>query len=261
MSENPYAPPAADVETPARGGPMEGTGDFLIGQCFSDAWATTWASFPLWLGVGLASGIVMMLSGLTIIGIFLVWPVVVYGVVLFLLRVHDGTAAFDDLWAGFRNYGSTLGSGFALGFLMVLLTYVGQIPAIIGTFSGSLSLTIVGQILTFAWSFVLVRFYFAFFLWVDRDERPIDAIGLSWTLTAPVKWKMIGLNFCMTAIFMVLAIPVLLAIVVAGVADSSVAFALGGVVTAALVAPASMVAYMLWVSAFRQLAGRSEVVR
>ncbi|MCP5055904.1 MAG: hypothetical protein GY937_04170 [bacterium] len=260
MSENPYAPPSADVET-ASSGTMDGTGDFQIGQCVSDAWSGTWASFPLWLGVGIAATLMLVGAAVTVIGIFLVWPVLFYGVGAFLLAVHDGRANFDDLWAGFRNYGTTLGSGLLFFFLMALLSYVGQIPVFLGMLTESTGLTVAGQLVNLIWAFVLVRFYFAFFIWVEQSAAPTEAIRRSWTMTGPVKWKLIGLLFVMGAIYMVPLVPIIALFIPAIASDSGVILVLGGILAVVLMSPATMIGYLIWVSAYRQVAGRPEVAR
>ena len=258
MSENPYAPPSATVESPA-GGAAEGTGTFMIGQCLSDAWATTWASFPLWLGVGIVGSIVFVLSGLTIIGIFLVWPVLSYGGVVLFLRIHDGNAELGNLWAGFDNYGSNLASGLGLWILMSIVSYVGQIPLFIATLTDSLVWMAVGQVVNLVWAFVLVRFYFAFFLWVEEGAGPVDALGRSWTLTGPVKWKLIGLLFVLMAIVMVPLALLLVVLIPAAASQSAAILSVGILAFTVLMIPATMIGYMMYVSAYRQVVGRPEV--
>ena len=259
MSENPYTPPAANVEGPA-GGLAGGTGTFSIGQCVSDAWATTWANFPLWLGVGIVGSIAFALSGLTVIGIFLVWPVLSYGAVVFVLRMHDGNADFGDLWAGFNDYGSNLASGLGLWVLITLLGYVGQIPLLIATFAESAVGMVVGQLINLIWVFVIVRFYFAFFVWVEEGAGPIEALGRSWALTSAVKWKVIGLILVMGAIFMVALVPLFVLLIPAAAGESPGLMAVGMLAFVVMMFPATMIGYMLYVSAYRQVAGRPEVV-
>jgi len=260
MSENPYAPPSADVEAPT-GGTLAGTGDFQIGQCVSEAWSTTWASFPTWLWVGIVATLMLLGSVVTVIGFFLVGPVLAYGVGVFLLGVHDGRAEFSDLWAGFRNYGSTLGSGLFFFFLMALLTYVGQIPVFLGMLTESTGMAVAGQLVNLVWAFVLVRFYFAFFIWVEGQAGPMEAIGRSWTMTGPVKWKMIGLMFVMGAIYAVPLVPLFALFIPAIASDSGALLGVGTLAAVILMTPTLMIGYLLWISAYRQVAGRPEVVR
>ncbi len=256
MSENPYAPPTSEVEAPVWA--QEGSGDFSIGQCLSDAWAATWASFPLWLGVMVMAGFALLLSGITIIGIFVVWPVLLYGGVRFLLRVHDGEAATDDVWSGFQSWGRVLAQGLALMFLMTLLGYVGQIPVLIGTFTENAVLIGVGYLVNLAWTFIMIRFYFAFFLWVEQDAQPVEALGSSWTMTGPVKWKMIGLVLVMGAIYLAAILPAALVFIPAFASESAAALFFGAVVAIALMLPTTMIGYLIFVSAYRQMAGRPE---
>lgn len=260
MSDNPYSPPIADVE-PAFGEPTGGTGTFSIGQCFSDAWATTWRNFPQWLGVGLVAGFLMALSMVTVVGIFLIWPVLLYGGVVYVLAVHDGAGKLADLWKGFSNFGSTLGSGLGLMFLLAILAYAGQIPLLVGTLADSAVLSGVGQIINLVWSFVMVRFYFALFLWVEHGTGPVDAIGQSWTMTARVAWKMVGLMLLLTVLISVPAFVIVLGMIPAVASESSVAIGIGSLAFLALILPLTMISYMLFVSAYRQMVGSSGAAR
>ncbi|MCP3986996.1 MAG: hypothetical protein GY723_21620 [bacterium] len=260
MSDNPYAPPSADVEAPTDG-LVQGTGDFGVGQCVSDAWSATWAGFPVWLGAGIMATLMLLGSAVTVIGIFLVWPVLFYGVGVFLLGVQDGRADSSDLWAGFRNYGSTLGNGLAFFGLMAALSYLGQIPIFVGMLSDSVALTVAGQLINIIWAFVLVRFYFAFFIWVEHRAGPVEAIGQSWAMTRPVMWKMIGLMFVMGAIYAVPIIPLAALMIPAIASDSAALLGLGAILTIVLMTPTMMIGYLLWASAYRQVAGRPEATR
>lgn len=258
MSDNPYAPPSADVDAPV-GGPVEGSGSFLVGQCFSDAWAATWANLPLWLGVAVVASLLMGASAITVIGGFVVAPLLAYGGVRFMLNVHDGCAAFADLWSGFREQPvSIVLRGLALMFLTLVVLYVGQIPLLIGTFTESMTLMGVGQIINIVWAFVVVRFYMAFFLWVEMGLGPIEALGRSWTMTAPVKWKMMGLAI-VASLLVIVPVGLAMAMMVPGIASESPLWIMvGAIAMFVLMVPAMMVSSLLYVSAYRQMAGRPE---
>ena len=73
-------------------------GDFTIQRALSDGWNATVSNFPLWLGVGLVACLVGGVSIITVIGYFLVLPVLSYGGVKFLLNMLDGKAEFNDLF-------------------------------------------------------------------------------------------------------------------------------------------------------------------
>lgn len=260
MSDNPYAPPEADV-TPVPSGStaVGGTGDFSIGQSFSDAWAAMWAGFPLWLGFGVVASIAFGLSAMTVIGLFLAWPGLVYGATLFLLRLHDGDAALGDLWEGFRTYTPTTLNGLGLGLLLVLLTYVGQIPVLVATVVDSTGALVVAQFVNFVWAFVLVRFYFALFLWVDQGFGPTEALQGSWRMTGPVFWKMVGLMFLLSALMLpgiLAALVTVLPAVATDTAGFGVVAAVGGILAVVLVSAASVLGYLMFASAYRQVAGR-----
>ena len=234
MSENLYAPPRADLG-PGAGEAAIGTGDFEIARCVSEAWAATRSNFPLWLVVGVIWTLAVLASAATVIGIFLALPVLMWGMYVFFLRMHDGGAAFGDAFGGFSRYGEALGG--MLGFLLVsiLIAAIGQVPSQIGAATHTTSLIAVGFLVNLGVTFfVATRINFAPFLMVDRDRRLGEALRESWASTDRTKWK-VGLLLLAT-----------FAVVIAGL----IAFLIG-------VIPASVMAYLMWVSAYRQIFGRA----
>jgi hypothetical protein len=233
MSDNPYAPPSADLGA-ERGGrqPLGGRGDFDIGECLSDAWANTWANFPLWLGVGLVFIAAAAVSVVSVIGIVLVLPVLTWGVTYFGLRMHDGRAEFGDLFAGFSQYGSALTGMLGCIVLIMLVGIVGQSVQLVGDFSGNETLSIVGGFITVAFAiFVTPRLTFAYFFVVE-GVPPAESLSRAWEVTGPTKWKIVALVF------------IGIAVMVAGM----LALVVGLI-------PAAQVIYLMWISAYRQTVG------
>ena len=232
MPDNPYEPPQAPI-TDERALALEGTGTFDVMQCFSEAWSDTWANFPLWLGVWIVAVLIYAVSAVLVVGLILVWPVLTFGLVLFYLNMSDQRAEFEDLFAGFRSYGSALVSGLLLFVVMYVISLVGQSVQLAGQLSGSEFLVGIGLLVNLAWTFaVMLRLYFAPLLWVDRDMSPIEAIQTSWEVTRGQTLKLIGLAI---ASFLVLVVGFIALIV--------------GVI------PAMNVSYLAWVSAYRQVVG------
>jgi hypothetical protein len=65
-------------------------GEIDIKSCFKQAWKTCWANFPGWIGVMLVGGIVATLSAITIVGYFLVIPVLGAGAAIYILNALKG---------------------------------------------------------------------------------------------------------------------------------------------------------------------------
>src|SRR5882672_3480827 len=107
MSDERYAPPTAALGDPTR---ARGTGRIDLGEAFREAWAATWANFPLLLAVWLLFFILAALSALTLVGLFLVLPVLAWGGTRFTLNVIDGGGEVGDLFSGFSDYGRVLGT-------------------------------------------------------------------------------------------------------------------------------------------------------
>ena len=235
MSDNPYDPPEAPIAD-ERALAVGGTGSFDLGRCFSEAWDDTWRNFPLWLGVGVVALLVFVLSGITIIGILLVWPVLGWGMVRFYLNMTDQKATFNDLFAGFSNYGMTLVGMLVLVIALQVLGLIGQSVQYVGQLAGNDELMLTGLVINLFWVFgVMIRLYFAVLYLVDQELGPVEALQASWEATRGQSFKLIGL----------------------AIASAAVVFA-GLVVFIVGVIPASVMAYLMWTSAYRQVVGRPE---
>jgi len=232
MSDDRYAPPQANLTDASA--TAAGTGSFDLGLAFNEAWAATWANFGLLLGVGLVGGLLVLASTVTVVGVFLLVPVFAWGGIRFMLNIIDGQAEFADLFCGFQDYGRSLLAMLLLFVLSSLISALGQALNLIGTAANLPVLEAIGTIVNLAWTFlVMARLNFAWFYAVDQGLGPVEALQASWDATAELK-----LN-CAALIVMSLAVIVigLLCLIV-------------GVI------PASMIAYLLPVSAYRQMVGR-----
>lgn len=233
MSDNPYEPPGSAI-TDERALALEGTGTFDIGQCLSDAWDDTWANFPLWLGVMLLGALVMVASVLTVVGIIFLIPVLIWGIARFYLNMTDRRASFGDLFAGFSNYGAVLVNTLVLMICLQVLAFIGQSVQLVGQFSESVELIVIGGAVNLVWAFgVMVRFYFGILLLVDRGLGAVESLQVSWEMTRGQTLKLVGLLLT-TAVIALLGLLVLVI----------------GVI------PASVMGYLMWTSAYRQMVGR-----
>lgn len=232
MSDDRYAPPRAPLadEPTATGG----TGTFDLGVSFNQAWSLTWANFGLLLGTGLVGLLLMAVSAVTVVGIFLLVPVFVWGGIRFMLNVIDGNAEFGDLFSGFQDYGRVLLAMLLLGVLSFLINLLGQSLSLVGSAAGVPSLELIGSLLNLAWAlFVMARLNFAWFYAVDQGLGPVESLQASWDATTGLK----GSCAALVVMSIVVIIIGLLALVV-------------GVI------PALMIAYLLPASAYRQMVGR-----
>jgi hypothetical protein len=225
---NPYAPPKTDEASA-----QTTAGDFDIGRAVNDAWEATKRYFPLWLGVGIVGTILMVLSAITIIGYFLVVPVLGWGMTKFLLNMQDGRADFNDLFSGFSQYGKALGRTLLLGLIYILMSVLAESVTFVGMFTKSDVLQAIGGFIYLVVAFgLIVRMYFAMFFIVDRDMGATDSLAASWQATQGKTWKLIG--FAIVA--SVLAVSGLIGLCV-------------GVVFTV------MMSYVMYASAYRQMVG------
>ena len=232
LSQNPYSPPTALLE-PEVDADVTGTGDFEIGLCLSEAWATTWANFPLWLGVWVVGMLCMAASVLTIIGIVALLPVIAWGFTRFSVAMHDRRAKFGDLFSGFSRYGSALGAMLALIVVNMLAGAPTQVLARLAPYTDSMALQLSAVALHLVVSLVVtVRLSFAPLLVVDRGLGGFAAVAESWRVTGTRQGKLIRLNLLGGLVF------------VAGL------LALGiGII------PAFVIVYLMTISAYRQMLG------
>ena len=236
MSENPYAPPKAELGVPGAG-PLEGRGDFEIGRCLSEAWAGTWANFPLWLGAGLVWGVATLFAAVTVIGLLLV-PVLAWGATRFVLRMYDGEAEFGDVFSGFSRFGDVFVPMLSLSVIFMVLSLLVQSVQFYGAFEGNNLVYGIGYAISIAFGLLVSpRLMMSFFYLVDRDLPALDALSQAWRDTGPTMWKLV--------LLMILSQVIVFAGVLA---------LLVGVI------PASVMSYLLFASAFRQLAGRPAAV-
>ena len=234
MSDNPYSPPAADLERAPAAGGIAGTGDVDIGRCLSDAWAATWENFPLWLGVGIVGSLAMVLATVSVLGIPLLLPHLVWGSYNFVLRMHDGEAEFGDLFEGFSRYAAVLGSVLGAGLAFVALNVVFQSIQIFGAATDSTMLILLGYVVVLAFGiFVSPRLMLCFFYLVERDMGGIEALQAAWAATDRAKWKFAVMVLLSYAIVLVGALALLIGLI-----------------------PATAITYLMWASAYRQIEGR-----
>jgi hypothetical protein len=234
MSDNLYAPPNADLDiaTP----PAAGAGDFDLRRCFAEGWERCWDNFPLWLAAGIVITLATVAASVTIIGIPFVLPILFWGAFYFFLRMYDGGAALGDLFSGFSRYGSALLP--MLGFWLLL--FVIGLPAnglvqygLADPASPNYPLIALGYALSIVVGlFVTSRLTFAAFLIVDRDYSLGRALSEAWTRTGPLAGKVALLMLAMIA-----------------------AILLGFVALCVGMIPASVVGYLAWTSAYRQIWG------
>jgi len=229
MSHSAYAPPNADLRT---GTDELGTGEFDFGRCMSEAWDNTWANFGLWLGVSIVGGMAILLAVITVIPALFVVPVLVWGFTQFYLRMHDRTAMFGDLFSGFSCYGRALGGMLLFSLAWLIIWLPGQVLSQIGAQSGDALLSLVSLIFSLASLVILPRLVFTPLLMVDRGLSCPDALSRSWQVTANVKWKMLGLMILQSLLIM-----------------AGVLFFFVGII------PASVMSYLLVISAYRQVVG------
>ncbi len=193
MTQNPYEPPKARLadDSQQRRGELR---EFDIGECLSDSWTLTWASFPTWLAIGFVGSLLLLASALLIVPLLVVVPVLVWGTTLFYLNVVDGRERFGDLFRGFSTFGSALLSMIGWYVATVLIGLIGQSVQMAGSLIGSAELIGLGVIVNLVWTVAVVsRLYFGPFFIVDQGMGPIEALEASWEGTKRQKLRTAGL--------------------------------------------------------------------
>ena len=226
-------PPANPFEAPASQSPYE-QGDtvrtFDIGVALSDGWQACWRSFGAWIVAGLVVTIAAIFATATVIGVFVVLPVLWWGFVHFTLRALDGNAELGHAFAGFSRFGEALAAMLGLSLLMIPLSLIGQIPVWVSPLFGDSAgpvVMLIGQAFNLAWSLaIMIRFQLAPFFIVDQRMGVIDSMRASWRSTSQSK-LMLVLFYIVTFLvavlgLMALVVGVIPAVIIAMGATASV---------------------------------------
>lgn len=244
MSESPYgANPFEAPQVPSRTAQINpGILDPIA--ALSAGWEATKRNVLPWIGIVIVGYLLTVIATMTIVGIFIVGPVLLWGGVLFTLRALDGEAEFGDLFAGFSRFGEALGG--MLGFMALMV--VAMLPGYAVMFAtlpltmsgeGSPALSAVATLSTYAWFFLInLRLNYAPYFIVDQSMGPVEAMKASWEMTKPQKLN----NFLLFLLF----IPVMIA---------------GALCLLVGLIPAMLVMYGAMAAAYRQLTGRDSSAR
>lgn len=203
-----------------------------VARAVSEGWRAMLDGFPLWLGVGLLGMVLVLVSTATVIGIFLLVPVLVWGSLAALLAIFDGRGELRLLFSGFSDYGRTLLTMWGVFLLGIAIALPGQAAAWAGQHSGEPSLQALGGLLNLAWNLAMLPLSFSVYFVVDRRTGALDAFRASWRYTRG-QWLSIFL------------------LVIAGIAIAL----LGLLALIVGIIPAGAVIAFMWVSAYRQLSG------
>jgi hypothetical protein len=136
------------------------------------------------IGVFLLAMLCFLLSALTIVGYFVLVPVLGWGLVKFLLNMRDGDPKVSDLFSGFSNYGVALGRTLLLALILGLAGVASESLVFVGQYLKSVPIQGLGWVVYLAAvALVLGRLYFAFFFIVDKDMSAIVALSAAWQAT------------------------------------------------------------------------------
>ena len=190
-------------------------GRIRVWDAYRTGWDATWKYFGLWLGVGVVGVMLEVAAILTLVGIILVVPVLTWGVYRFVLNTIDGDPQFNDLFAGFRDYGLNLGRMLAL---MIIYGALAQIPQLFTpAVNDTAGTVLIGLALNLIAFLVSMRLVFAFFFVVDWREGPIQALKSSWAATggqwlSVLAFNVVGVGVLLlgTLLFIVGFIPALM---------------------------------------------------
>jgi hypothetical protein len=187
---NPYQPPGSEqiLSTP--------TGDFDIGRAIREGFDDTKRHAGVAIAAMLVGGLCTLLSAVTVIGYFVVVPVLGWGMIRFLLNLHDGTARVSDIFSGFSRYGAVLGRFLLIGLVLMVAGLMSESVVFVGQYLKSGPLQLLGWLIYLvAFVLVLSRLYFALFFAVDKDMAALEALSASWEATRGKGLKVAALLF------------------------------------------------------------------
>ena len=229
LPDDAYRPPGSALlaqSQPASPGRID------VSRALAEGWSAMLEGFPLWLGVGLAGSALILLAALTVIGLFVLVPVLAWGAIAAMLAIFDRRGQFGLLFSGFSDYGSRLVTMLGVFLLLFAVQLPGELAAVAGKHSGQPALEALGNLLNLAWNLAMLPLSFAPYFAVDQGTGALEAFRASWRHTRG-QWLQI------------------LLLVLAGIAVAIVGLAalLVGLI------PASAVIAFMWISAYRQLTG------
>jgi uncharacterized membrane protein len=183
--DNPFERPRevpADRPAAAAGGKID------LGAALQVAWEALGPNIGSWIGVGVVGFLIAFVSGITVLGIFIVWPVLYWGWVNYTLKAAAGEARLGDFFEGFSRYGSALLPMLGLFGINVALGLASQTVSFAAPFVGSELRPVVsgiGFLINLAFTiFVSLRFWLSHFYVVDQGLGALDAMAASWRATA-----------------------------------------------------------------------------
>ena len=208
----------------------EPPGRIDVSRAISEGWSDMLEGFPLWLGIGALALVTAIVSVVTVIGAFLILPVLGWGAMAALIAIHDRRGELGLLFSGFRDYGRALGTMWGLAGLGIAIALPGRAASLAGEYSGDPRLAALGGLLDLAWNLALLPLSFAPYFAVDRRMGALEAFRASWRRMQG-QW----LNILLLTL-------------------ASLAIALLGLLVFVVgVIPASAVSAFMWISAYRQL--------
>ncbi len=260
-TDSPYRPPGSAIVAPPEVlTRYEPTGTFAVSRCVNDAWdamlrnigpflgllgliVLAWLAFLLIVGAGAAvlqgsgAGAFFFLMALMLL---VAAPVLGWGMLQFSLRAIDGRARIADLFSLFERPVPRFGKLVVLWIVLFAVGLPGSAPQFGLQLSGSTDLSLLG--LAYVWNIVWsqlvsIRLFFAMLFVVDRDMGVGEALRTSWDWTRGNTLKFFGLL-----------------VVSAGISLAGILALVIGVI------PASFIAWLMYPSAFRQIAGGSDAV-
>jgi hypothetical protein len=183
--------------------------------------------------VGVVAVLAATAVSITILGIFLALPVLLWGGFAFFLKMHDGGAQLRDIFSGFSRYGQALAGSLGWWLLSIVVGLVAQLPLFAAQAQGSAPAIIGAYAIYIVVTFLVTpRLTMAMFLMVDRGIGLSESLRIAWQTTAPLMWKMGGLMLAMVGVILAGALAFLVGVI-----------------------PATVVAYLMWTSAYRQIFG------
>jgi hypothetical protein len=164
----------------------------------------------------------------------LITPPLTWGMMRFGLNALEGRGRVSDLFTGAR---APVLSIYGLILSLLLITLPCYVPSLAAAGQADAIVIVAAQLVAALWSvFVGLRVYFAWMFLVDRRQGVLESISSSWAAT---RGKLLGLVGLMTASMLV------------GVA--------GFFVLIIGVIPAQLMVILMWMSAYRQITGRSDL--
>jgi hypothetical protein len=195
------------------------------------AFSLGWKAYGRYLGPGalglFLAVILVFVACMTVVGLLFAVPHLVFGLSMLGYYFTKGDGSIENLFCGFKRYGTVLGATLLLGLMYMVISFVLSYPSYAALFdqfaafssgdkglssglatSGMYGAGGLASLLSFLQypinAYLQGRFIMVYPLIMDKNLPALEALGLSWQTTQKYQWQL-GIYLLITSLIAGLA--------------------------------------------------------